>query len=66
MLPINEDGSLKPASSFIQHTGSSINPERQEGPHAHSINIDPNNNFALVPDLGLDKILIFKINFEKG
>ena len=62
MLPINENGSLKPASSFVQHSGSSIDPERQEGPHAHSINIDHNNNFALVPDLGLDKILIFKSN----
>ena len=66
MLPINENGSLKPASSFIQHSGSSIDPERQEGPHAHSINIDHKNNFALVPDLGLDKILIFKIDLENG
>src|SRR5215472_10686665 len=40
VLPIDERGLLQPASDFVQHAGSSINPERQEGPHAHSVNFD--------------------------
>ena len=56
-LPIEADGRLKPATAFIQHTGSSVNPKRQKEPHAHSINVDPDNRFAYVADLGLDKIL---------
>ncbi len=65
-LPIAEDGSLQQASTFIQHTGSSINPSRQKGPHAHSANIDQNNNFAVVADLGLDQLLVYKLDASKG
>jgi 6-phosphogluconolactonase len=66
VLPISTDGSLKPASSSIQHTGSSVNPDRQKGPHAHSINVDPSDRFAYVADLGLDKILIYRYNADQG
>ncbi len=65
-IPINEDGSLREHSSFIQHTGSSVNPRRQKGPHAHSINVDLNNNYAVAADLGLDKIMIYKLDSQKG
>ncbi len=61
-LPINNDGTLKPAASSIQHVGGSVNKQRQEGPHAHSINLDPANKFAFVADLGLDKVLIYKFD----
>ena len=50
LLPINEDGSLSKASDFVQHEGSSVNPKRQQGPHAHSANISPNNRRVYVPD----------------
>jgi len=63
---INEDGSLDKDVQVIQHEGSSINPDRQMEPHAHSINVTPNNKFALVPDLGTDKIMIYKINHKNG
>jgi 6-phosphogluconolactonase len=66
VLPIGTDGALKPASAFIQHTGASVNAERQKGPHAHSINLDPANRFAYAADLGLDKVLIYRFNAEKG
>jgi len=56
------DGSLQPPSSFVQHKGSSVNPDRQKGPHAHSINTDPANHYALTADLGLDKVLVYKID----
>lgn len=61
-LPIREDGSLEEAASFIQHKGSSIDPKRQAGPFAHSIVISPDNRFALAADLGLDKILIYRLD----
>ncbi len=66
MFPIQRDGRLGVASDFVQHEGSSVNPQRQEGPHAHSINVDPNNRFALAADLGLDKILIYRLDLETG
>jgi len=61
-LPVRDDGSLGEAASFIQHEGSSVNPNRQAGPHAHSINLSPDNCFAFVADLGLDKVLIYKLD----
>lgn len=66
MLPIGADGRLGEASDFIQHAGTSVDPGRQQGPHAHSINVDPGNRFVFVPDLGLDKILIYEIDFAAG
>ena len=65
-LPIQEDGRLKKASAFIQHRGSSVDPRRQGEPHAHSINIDGDNRFAVVADLGLDKVLVYKFDPAKG
>jgi 6-phosphogluconolactonase len=66
VLPIDNDGKLQPSSSFVQHKGSSVNPRRQEAPHAHSINLDPAGKFAFVADLGLDKVLIYKFDAAKG
>lgn len=65
-LPIAGDGTLKPISSLIQHQGSSVDPRRQKGPHAHSINLDPANRFALAADLGLDQVLVYKFDGEHG
>lgn len=61
-LPIKADGSLGPAGSIIQHRGSSVNPDRQASPHAHSVTVSPDNRYALVCDLGLDKILTYRID----
>ena len=66
VFPIREDGSLAPASAFVQHAGSSVDKERQEGPHAHWIGTSPDNRFALAADLGLDKILVYRFNSAKG
>jgi 6-phosphogluconolactonase len=65
-LPIQADGRLGDATCFIQHRGSGANPQRQEGPHAHSINLDAANRFALVADLGLDKVLIYRFDQALG
>jgi 6-phosphogluconolactonase len=65
-LPIQDDGTLAPAASAIQHEGSSVDPNRQKEPHAHSINVSPDNRFAFAADLGLDKVLIYKLDPQKG
>ncbi|MEM7129709.1 MAG: lactonase family protein [Chloroflexota bacterium] len=66
VLPIQPDGSVGPATDFIQHQGSSVNPNRQEAAHAHSINVDASNRYAYVPDLGMDKVVIYDLNVEAG
>lgn len=61
LLPVNKDGSLGEPTSTIQHTGSSANPQRQAGPHAHFITTDAGSRHALACDLGLDKVLIYRL-----
>ena len=61
-LPIHPDGSLGEAATTIQHTGSSVNTNRQTGPHAHFILPSPDNRFALNCDLGLDKIFVYRFD----
>jgi len=61
-LPIMSDGSLAEAASVIQHKGSSVNPKRQAGPHAHCITPSPDNRFVFVCDLGMDKVLIYRFD----
>ena len=66
VLPVRDDGSLGEACDFVQHPGSSIDPARQSGPHAHSVDARPANRHAFVPDLGLDKLLIYKFDAKRG
>lgn len=61
-LSIKPDGSLGVAATIIQHVGSSVNPKRQAGPHAHFIIPSPDNRFALACDLGLDKVLVYQLD----
>ncbi|HEV3339781.1 MAG TPA: lactonase family protein [Pirellulales bacterium] len=65
-LPIGGDGRLAKSSAFIQHQGKSVDPGRQEGPHAHSVNLDPANHFAFVADLGLDQVMVYRFDADKG
>ena len=62
VLPIQKDGSIGVAASFVQHSGSSIDPKRQKGPNAHSIEVSPDGRFAVAADLGIDKVLIYKLD----
>lgn len=66
VLPIREDGTLGKSSHFIQHEGSSVNPTRQTGPHAHSITLDSNNRYAFVADLGIDKVMVYSLDLDRG
>ncbi len=59
---LKPDGSIGDGGTFIQHHGSSVNTNRQAGPHAHCIVPDPSNRFALACDLGTDKVMIYTLN----
>jgi 6-phosphogluconolactonase len=59
---INSDGSIGARTSFDQHTGSSINPERQPSPHPHEVVLSPDNRFLFVPDLGNDRVYIYNVD----
>ncbi len=65
-FPIAADGSLQPHASFIQHTGSSVNPQRQKEAHAHSANLSPDNRLVFVCDLGMDKVMIYDLDAAKA
>lgn len=65
-FPILADGRLGKASSFVQHNGHSINPERQQGPHAHCILPSPDNRFVLAADLGADRVVVYRFDAALG
>lgn len=65
-FPLGPDGRLGPASSLIQHTGSSVHPGRQSAPHPHGIAFDPANRFAFIADLGLDKVMVYRLDAVRG
>ncbi|HUZ18059.1 MAG TPA: lactonase family protein [Spirochaetia bacterium] len=66
VYPRRPDGSIGPATHFIQHTGSGHIPKRQAGPHAHSTVLDHENRYAFIPDLGLDRLMIYRYDGQRG
>lgn len=66
VFPIKPDGTLGDHTALDQHQGSSVNPDRQKGPHAHSIQLTNDNRFALSADLGLDKVIIYRFDSARG
>lgn len=66
VFPVGPDGRLGEPTAVVQHTGKSINPDRQKGPHAHCMTLDPANRFAFACDLGLDKILTYRFDPLRG
>jgi len=66
VLPLEVGGRLHPASALVQHTGSSVNKDRQEAPHAHCILPSPDNHFVLAADLGLDEVLVYRFDPLRG
>jgi 6-phosphogluconolactonase len=66
VFPIQPNGGLGDASGFVQHQGSSVNKDRQAGPHAHEIVFSPDNRFAFVPDLGLDQLIAYPFDAANG
>ncbi|MEQ4207589.1 lactonase family protein [Actinopolymorpha sp. B9G3] len=60
------DGSVGDRTDLIQHAGSGPNPDRQEGPHAHQVRIDPSGHQVLVADLGIDAVLTYTLDLDTG
>jgi 6-phosphogluconolactonase len=66
VFPVNANGSLGETTSHITHTGSGANKERQSKPHVHCTIISPDNKWLYVPDLGIDKVMIYAFDAATG
>ena len=66
ILPIGSGGELGEPTDVPRHAGTGPDPERQERPHPHSINVDPTNRFAFVPDLGTDRVVAYRLDLVLG
>jgi 6-phosphogluconolactonase len=66
VFPIGSDGRLGSHSAFLQDVGSSVNPDRQEAPHAHFIQTTIDNKFVMIADLGIDKVLVNRFDANTG
>lgn len=66
VIRVRKDGRLGKVTAFDQRAGSSVNPERQEGPHAHWIDVSPDNRYMLSTDLGLDKVFVYRLDEKTG
>jgi 6-phosphogluconolactonase len=66
VLPIREDGGLGDSTCLVQHEGKSVNPRRQEGPHAHGTHFDPAGAVLAVPDLGIDRVKLYRLDEAQG
>jgi 6-phosphogluconolactonase len=63
---LRPDGGIGDWTAFVQHKGRGVNPQRQTHAYAHSILTDPTNRFALVADLGVDQIFVYRFDAQTG
>jgi 6-phosphogluconolactonase len=66
LFPLGADGYIGAEADRAQHAGSSVDPRRQSQPHAHAIGIDRANRFVLVPDLGIDQVVVYELELDRG
>jgi 6-phosphogluconolactonase len=66
ILPVREDGSLGPLTDLVNHAGSGLDPARQEHAHAHSTRCDPTHQYILAADLGIDRVLVYRLDAVQG
>ncbi len=66
LLPVADDGSLGALKKLLVHKGSSVNQARQKEPHAHCVTLDAENRFALVADLGIDRVVVYRFDAKNG
>lgn len=66
MLPLSDDGRLGEPTDVVVHEGSSVHPDRQTRPHPHCVVPGPRGRFVYVPDLGTDRIVVYRIDAERG
>jgi 6-phosphogluconolactonase len=65
-FPVKTDGSLDTISDNKQHSGNSINPNRQKGPHVHQSTVSGDDRFLFVSDLGIDKVKVYSIDYTNN
>ncbi len=65
-IPIKENGSLGSDIQSIQHEGNSINKGNQDKPHVHAAVLSKDNRYLFVPDLGTDKVNIYKVDITNS
>ena len=51
-----------PVRQIVTRTGSSVDPERQTRPHPHAVHLHPNSDLMIVPDLGTDELVIYRLD----
>ncbi len=66
VFPVLANGGLGAAVTTIQHKGSGPNAARQQSPHVHCTLFSADNRFLFVPDLGIDKIMIYAFDPATG
>ena len=66
VFPLNADGSLSPFSQNIVYQGRSVNPERQDRSHVHSVIFSPLQDYLMVQDLGRDKVMVYRFDEHAG
>jgi 6-phosphogluconolactonase len=66
VYPVLQDGSLGKATDTVLHEGSSVNTDRQEAAHVHATVLGKNNKTLYVPDLGMDKVMIYSFDSKTG
>lgn len=66
MVALQEDGTIGPLLDAKQHQGSSVHPERQDRPHPHSAFFSPDQRFVFVPDLGMDRVVAYRIHADSN
>jgi 6-phosphogluconolactonase len=66
VLPVQANGSLGAAIAIIQHNGSGPDKGRQNSPHVHCTLFSEDNRFLFVPDLGIDKVMIYAFDEVTG
>jgi 6-phosphogluconolactonase len=61
-IKVKEDGSLENDNQSIKHKGNSVNKPQQNKPHVHAAVLSPDDDFLLTPDLGTDKVNVYRYN----
>lgn len=65
-ISLESNGGLGSKDFVVQHVGGSVHPRRQQGPHAHCILMDPSDQFVCAADLGLDQVLVYRLDRASG
>jgi 6-phosphogluconolactonase len=66
VLGVKNNGNLDEPATIIQHKGSGKDPQRQDKPHVHCTYLSPDNKKLYVPDLGIDKVMVYSFDDKTG